>query len=409
MERKTLLVLTQVYLPDPASVGQHMADAAEEMVRIGWDVNVLTPNRGYDNHKDKYKNFEIINGVSIRRVPLTSFGKKNIFLRIISQISLLTIVFFKCLFGKKPDAILVSTSLVFMLAPILKLIRKIPYVYWIMDLNPDQAIAAKLISPNSLSAKLYNWIQGFALKHAHSVISLDIFMKERVKKKCNQISNHFVIPPWPHEEHLVEDSSDINFRKNNNWGDKRVLMYSGNHSIVHPLDTFLKASERFEGDDRFLLAFVGGGLGKQEINQWINENPMSPVDSLPYQPIENLKNSLSAADVHLVSMGNSMAGCVHPCKVYGAMAIGKPILLLGNNNNHISEIINQYDIGWSVEHGDIDGMTNMLIYLRDVDESILIEKGNNAKEAILSNYSQKVLMNKFCSYIDDIGSTKSHS
>ena len=182
MERKTLLVLTQVYLPDPASVGQHMADAAEEMVRIGWDVNVLTPNRGYDNHKDKYKNFEIINGVSIRRIPLTSFGKKNIFLRIISQVSLLTIVFFKCLFGKKPDAILVSTSLVFMLAPILKLIRKIPYVYWIMDLNPDQAIAAKLITPNSLSAKLYNLIQGFALKHAHSVISLDIFMKERVKK-----------------------------------------------------------------------------------------------------------------------------------------------------------------------------------------------------------------------------------
>ena len=53
MKRKTLLVLTQVYLPDPASVGQHIADAAEEMVKIGWEVNVLTPNRGYDNNKEK--------------------------------------------------------------------------------------------------------------------------------------------------------------------------------------------------------------------------------------------------------------------------------------------------------------------------------------------------------------------
>ena len=42
-ERKPrLLVLSQVYPPDPASVGQHMGDAAEEMVRRGWDVKVLT-------------------------------------------------------------------------------------------------------------------------------------------------------------------------------------------------------------------------------------------------------------------------------------------------------------------------------------------------------------------------------
>ena len=406
MKRKTLLVLTQVYLPDPASVGQHIADAAEEMVKIGWEVNVLTPNRGYDNNKEKYKNIEIINGVNIKRIPLTSFGKANIFLRVISQISLVTIVLFKCLFVKKPDAILVSTSLVFIVAPILNIIRKIPYLYWIMDLNPDQAISAKILSPKSLSAKLYNLMQKFALKNAHSVVSLDTFMKQRVEVKYNQISNHFVLPPWPHEDHLVDNTdNDIDFRKMNNWGNKRVLMYSGNHSVVHPLDTFLKASQKFEGDDKLLLAFVGGGLGKKIIDQWIKEKPLSPIDSLPYQPIENLKYSLSSADIHLVSMGNSMAGCVHPCKIYGAMAIGKPILLLGNNDNHISEIINKYDIGWSVEHGDIDAMLNILTYLRDVEEEVLLQKGNNAKEAISTRYSQKALMNEFCSYIDNIGSS----
>ena len=406
MKRKTLLVLTQVYLPDPASVGQHIADAAEEMVKIGWEVNVLTPNRGYDNNKEKYKNIEIINGVNIKRIPLTSFGKANIFLRVISQISLLTIVLFKCLFVKKPDAILVSTSLVFIVAPILNIIRKIPYLYWIMDLNPDQAISAKILSPKSLSAKLYNLMQKFALKNAHSVVSLDTFMKQRVEVKYNQISNHFVLPPWPHEDHLVDNTdNDIDFRKMNNWGNKRVLMYSGNHSVVHPLDTFLKASQKFEGDDKLLLAFVGGGLGKKIIDQWIKEKPLSPIDSLQYRPIENLKYSLSSADIHLVSMGNSMAGCVHPCKIYGAMAIGKPILLLGNNDNHISEIINKYDIGWSVEHGDIDAMLNILTYLRDVEEEVLLQKGNNAKEAISTRYSQKALMNEFCSYIDNIGSS----
>ena len=80
------------------------------------------------------------------------------------------------------------------------------------------------------------------------------------------------------------------------------------------------------------------------------------MTSLPYQPMNHLHRSLSAADVHLVSMGDDMIGCIHPCKIYSAMAIGKPILLLGNIANHITEILDEYDIGWSVKHGDIESM-----------------------------------------------------
>ena len=47
--KKRLLLVTQVYVPDPAAVGQYMADAAEEMVRQGWDVTVLTSGNGYDD------------------------------------------------------------------------------------------------------------------------------------------------------------------------------------------------------------------------------------------------------------------------------------------------------------------------------------------------------------------------
>ena len=47
--KPTLLVLSQVYVPDPASVGQHMADAAQSMAARGYDVRVLTSGRGYDD------------------------------------------------------------------------------------------------------------------------------------------------------------------------------------------------------------------------------------------------------------------------------------------------------------------------------------------------------------------------
>ena len=66
---RTILVLSQVYPPDPASVGQHMADASQELVRRGWRVRVITANRGYDDATIKYAPFEKRDGVEVRRVP----------------------------------------------------------------------------------------------------------------------------------------------------------------------------------------------------------------------------------------------------------------------------------------------------------------------------------------------------
>jgi len=401
MNRKTLLILTQVYPPDPASVGQHMADVAERMVQRNWDVIVLTSNRGYDDYKEKYETFELLNGVQVSRFSLTSFGKSNILLRVMSQISLLLKTLFKSLAIKRPDAILISTNLVFIVAPLLKLLRKIPYIYWVMDLNPDQAIEAGVLRPNSLSVKLYNFFQYLVLGNADVVVSLDRFISKRVSNKNKKILNHQILPPWPHEDHLFVDRGNKNtFKEENHWGNKRIFMYSGNHSLVHPLDTFLAAIKEFEDEEDFLMAFIGGGLGKHLVEEWIIDNPKTPVTSLPYQPLNNLHQSLSAADIHLVSMGNQMIGCVHPCKIYSAMAIGKPILLLGNLDNHITEILEEYDVGWSVNHGDIDTMVKTLTYLRDVDKKILIEKGRNAKEAIESKFSQQALLGDFCYFIE---------
>ena len=84
---KTLLILSQVYVPDPASVGQHMADAATEMARRGYRVVVLAANRGYNDPSMKYPPSEVLDGVEIRRIPLSSFGKGSILMRVLAAAS----------------------------------------------------------------------------------------------------------------------------------------------------------------------------------------------------------------------------------------------------------------------------------------------------------------------------------
>ena len=84
-----LLVISQVYVPDPASVGQHLHDAAAEMVRRGYGVTVLASSRGYDRPQDHYLRRESRDGVDVVRLPFSSLGKKTTAVRLLAQGSFL--------------------------------------------------------------------------------------------------------------------------------------------------------------------------------------------------------------------------------------------------------------------------------------------------------------------------------
>ena len=72
-----LLVISQVYVPDPASVGQHMADAAEAIAGRGYDVRVLTSARGYEDPQARYPRREVRGGVDVRRLAFSSSQRRS--------------------------------------------------------------------------------------------------------------------------------------------------------------------------------------------------------------------------------------------------------------------------------------------------------------------------------------------
>src|SRR6201999_4045559 len=113
---------------------------------------------------------------------------------------------------------------------------------------------------------------------------------------------------------------------------------------------------------RFL--FVGGGGAKKDVDALIKEHNLTNVISLPYQPLAELSYSLSAADVHVVSLGNDMVGIIHPCKVYGAMAVARPILFFGPKPSHVSDLLDAHHFGLGATHGDVTGAVNAIRQLQ---------------------------------------------
>ena len=105
-----------------------------------------------------------------------------------------------------------------------------------------------------------------------------------------------------------------------------------------------------------VFLFVGGGSQFPRVREFALRNSLAQVICLPYQPLEALAGSLSAADLHVVLMGDKLVGTVHPCKIYNILATGSPYLYVGPSPNHITDLARaaSSDSAYFANHGETD-------------------------------------------------------
>ena len=234
---------------------------------------------------------------------------------------------------------LTSPPLISFLAALFVKLKGGSFCFWVMDLNPDEAIAAGWLEQNSATSRILQRMLNYSLKVASRTVVLDRFMKERVVAKGVDATRIAIVPPWSHDDEVVYSPAGREaFRQQHELSDNFVVMYSGNHSPCHPLDTLLDAARALKEKSEIVFCFVGGGSEQAKVR----EAGLSNVQCLPYQPLNELSNSLSAADLHVVVMGEKFVGIVHPCKVYNILSIGAPVLYIGPEPSHVTDIASQH-------------------------------------------------------------------
>lgn len=394
-----VVLISQVYSPDPAAVGRLMADVATALAQRGNRVTVFTADRGYDNPAVRYTSAVTAEGVDVRRLPFSSFGKRSLALRACAGLSFVLQAALRTVLLRDVDTVVVTTAppMGALSGVIAATLRRVRLIYWPMDLNPDQVLALNLATPKSRMVRLLEWCNRAVLKRASVVVALDQFMAKRLERKRAVADKLVVIPPWGEADEIADVPRESNpFREQHGFGNKKVIMYSGTLGPSNPVDTLLDAAREFENDQRALFVFVGGGTGMQQVR----EEKRANILCLPYEPIERMRFSLCAADVHVVSLGDSMAGIVHPCKVYGAMTAGRPILFLGPDEAHVTEMMAERDFGWHVRHGDVNAMIAVLRHIVDSDVAALREKGATGRELIDVSRARRVSCSRVCDVIE---------
>ena len=168
-----------------------------------------------------------------------------------------------------------------------------------------------------------------------------------------------------------------------------VVMYSGNLGAVHEFTTIMEMIRRTQSYSDLCFCFVGDGPQKRYLVKTAEQERWERVLFFPYEAKERLRFSLSAADVHLVSLRSEMAGLSVPSKVYGIMAAARPVIFIGPDQSEVSLVIKEAQCGHVIRPGDTNAaITALKGYYDNRDET---ERHGHAARAHFDRYCERAI------------------
>lgn len=303
-------------------------------------------------------------GTTIRWVPNFGVHPHTHFGKLIIMLTYIVWGAFFSLFGPpvNRNIFLTQPPLFSLWGGVLKLVRGQDYSQVLMDIYPEVAIEAGLLSPSSPITRLLNFLAHSSLKFADRIIVIGRCMERRVIDMGINPNYITFIPNWADQEAIYPIKSEENpLRREWGWQNKFVVLYSGNIGVSHFFDDLLEVCRRLRNNHNLVFAFIGEGQRLNDIKAFKEAYNLDNIVILPFQDQTLLARSLSAGDIHFVSLRNRFEGLVVPSKTYGILAAGRPVLYQGPPNSEIAQLIETEKVGTVVPLDDADQLEEVIL------------------------------------------------
>lgn len=390
-KRQHLLFLNRSYWPDSEATGQLLTELTTDLTQW-FDVTVIV---GRPNHVDQAADSTTgsaaqYRGVNVHRVWHTKFSKHSSVGRLANLITFTLSAWHAARrLRRRPDAIIVQTDPFFLPLIGRRLQHRFgncPLVCYLQDLYPDIAIAVGKVR----EGRVTRTIRGLLFRtyqQAQSVIVVSRDMKRRCETYGVPADKIEVIANWADTQEISPIKTNNAFRQQHNLEGRFVIMYSGNMGLAHDLDTLIDVAAILRDRSDLEWIFIGDGAQREALTRRVAELNLTNIRFLPYQPRSSLTQSLSAADVHLVSVVPGASACVMPSKLYGILASGSPTLAVVEPETELFDLINEHQIGFACVPGDPETLAERIRELAD-DPELKREFGTNARRLAVARFSR---------------------
>lgn len=377
--------------PDHSATSQILSDLAASLAANGMAVAMVACRQRYDDPGADLPATEHWRGVAIHRLWTTRFGRRHLPGRAFDYLSFyasLPWMLWRLL--KRGDVVVAKTDppLISLLVAAVAKLRGARLVNWLQDVFPEVAVSLGEPAVPRAVAWILRRLRNRSLNIAAMNVAIGTRMAEYFIAQGVPSERVRVIPNWAHENAIRPmPSSQSALRHSLGLDDKFVVGYSGNLGRAHDPDTIFDAAKRLAADARIAFLVIGGGHGYERLRQRSVESGLGNIRFLPYQPLDQLSDSMAAADLHLVSLRPALEGQIVPSKFYGIAAAERPIAFIGDPDGELARLIAECDCGFSVEQGRADRLAEQILGLVDDPEKCRAQ-GWRARRLLSERFSR---------------------
>lgn len=398
-----VVLLNQAFWPDVVATSQMSRDLADALAARGHDVVAVASRSIYGKSGATLPRREMIASpagtIRVERVAASVFGRPKGKLGLVARALDFALFYLAAAWrvltlprSKEPTVVVGFTTppMIALVGVLARLVRGWRAVYWVMDLYPDVPVACGVWRAGSPLVRVLEWVNRRLLTRSDAVVVLGRCMRERVHAKGVEPSRVAMIPVWPVDAAGIAPVDPAANPIRARWGitpAEVVVMYSGNFGIAHESATILAAMDRLRDDPAVRFEFVGAGARRPEVERFIAERRLTRARYHHYAPLAELAASLSAGDIHLVSIRPGLEGLIVPSKLYGAMAAGRPIIHVGSRQSEVAMMVEESGCGLVVAEGDIDGLVAAIVRLAG-DAEMRAKMGRAGLDALAAKYDK---------------------
>jgi glycosyltransferase involved in cell wall biosynthesis len=385
------LILYQYFYPDDVVSAIHLTELAEGLAARGWQVTAMPCNRSCRTD-DSYASRATHRGVAIKRIWRPAFPQSKKWGRMTNCLWMLGAWSLRAL-TTKTDFVIIGTD------PILSAAVAVPWkwlrpsrriVHWCFDLYPEAAVASGILKPGLL----LDFLRGaMAVSYRHVDLLADIgdCMSRRLSGYVTQ-ANRTRLWPWAIAEPDTVPEIDPGQREAVFGRSRLAFLYSGNLGRAHSFVELLSLARQMRDvDAHFSFSIRGNGL--DELHRAIGSDDHN-ISFAPFAPAEQLEARLSCADIHVVSLRPEWSGTVVPSKFFGALAAGRPVLFIGNEECSIAQIIRHHGLGWVCSPGQEGQIAGQLRALAN-DMSSLRALQERCHQVYREHFSREIALDSF--------------
>ena len=289
--------------------------------------------------------------------------------------------------------------------PIVRLFKKVPFVYNAQDIFPDSLVGTGLTKKGSLIWKIGRVVEKITYKYSDKIIVISQDFKNNLLSKGVPEEKIVVVYNWVDETAVVDVPRSENklFKKYILDPSKFYITYNGNIGLTQNMDMLLEVAKALEANEDIHFVLVGNGAYLEQVQQITKDRNISNVHLLPFQPYEDISHVFSLGDVSLVLSKPGVGANSVPSKTWSIMSASRPVLA-NFDENELKSIVEENNCGIFTKAGDKVAFTDAILKLYN-DKVLCKEMGKNGRQFVMNNLTKAVGAGKYVDVIKSVASS----